>query len=301
MNTVVHFFRSLDLEQSLVLLFVVMLGTEWILSKINRIHIHQLHDSINNMLIGGISFLFDFLFTMLMLPVWYYIYHHWALFHFATQGWIILLLLFVLVDFSEYWFHRLSHEINVLWQAHVVHHQSEFFNLTVGVRTSLFVPLFNFFIYSLFPLAGFNPETTLLIIFIQGIYQLLIHTELVGKLGILEKLIVTPSAHRVHHGKNEIYIDKNYGKFLIVWDRLFGTYQAETEEVSYGITTPLKKKGAFHSIFEPFRQLAIMCAQVKDRKKRRMMLFGSPDEVVELIKQESIPVISKRKKRFYTR
>lgn len=298
---VMDFFRHIDLEKAFIFLFIVSLSAEWLASRQRKKQTHQWRDSFTNFSIGAISLTFDFLFTLLMLPVWWYAFNHFRIFDFYTNTASTWLLLFVLVDFSEYWFHRLSHEINLLWSAHVVHHQSEFFNLTVGLRTSLFVPLFNVFFYSLFPLLGFDPEAVLAIIFVQGVYQLCIHTTFIKKLGWLEYVIVTPSAHRVHHGKNEIYIDKNYGKFFILWDQLFGTYQRETEEVEFGITTPLAKKGVFYSIFEPFRYLVGLCRATKKRKQRWFVLFKTPDAVNELIKTECITPAPRRRLLTYFR
>lgn len=278
--------KSLSFEQSLIIIFSIFIFCEWIIGRLNKLKIHNLRDSLRNFMIGLISFLSDFLFTILTMPLWIYLFHQLRIFEFDQGSVGMFIILFVLLDFSEYWFHRLSHRVNLLWQAHIVHHQSSFFNLTVGLRTSLFVPLFNIFFYSLFPLIGFDPENVLLVILIQGIYQLLIHTELVRSMGVLEYLIVTPSAHRVHHGKNDIYIDKNYGKFLIVWDQLFGTYQRETEKVEYGITQPMKKENVVHSIFNPFKNLFKAMSYVKNLRAWKILLFKSPSVAGKL--QESI-------------
>ncbi|HYG53035.1 MAG TPA: sterol desaturase family protein [Flavobacteriales bacterium] len=268
--------NALSVEHTLILIFGIFIFCEWLAGRLAKLSLHNLNDSLRNMAIGAISFTCDFLFTILTLPLWMYMFHHIRFFEFDQGSVWMFVVLFVLLDFSEYWFHRLSHEINLLWQAHVVHHQSRFFNLTVGLRTSLFVPLFSIFFYSLFPLLGFDPEKVMLVILLQGVYQLLIHTKLVGKLGLLEYMIVTPSAHRVHHGKNEIYIDKNYGKFLILWDRLFGTYQAETEPVEFGITRPLEKEDVMHAVFSPFKNLFIAFRRAQSKAIRKTLLFGNP-------------------------
>lgn len=287
LHSVFYFFNDINLEKSLLFVFMVALFAEWFVSRIKNCLTHCVRDSITNFTIGAISFGFDSVFTLLLLPLWVYLYTHAAWFSFNSWSGYSLVLLFILVDFSEYWFHRLSHRINFLWSAHVVHHQSECFNLTVGLRTSLFVPLFNVFIYSLFPWLGFDPHAVLLIIFIQGIYQLLVHTELVGKLGVLDYLIVTPSVHRVHHGKNEVYIDKNYGKFLLIWDQLFGTWQQETEKPTFGITTPLKKNTAIYSVFHPMCHLLQQVKRAENKKQKRLVLFAAPEKVEEWNKQKN--------------
>ncbi len=146
---------------------------------------------------------------------------------------------FLAVDFAYYWFHRASHEVNFLWAAHVVHHQSEDYNLAVALRQSTLQPFLSFFFYLPLALLGFPPLVFFACVAANTIYQFWLHTQLIGRLGPLEAVFVTPSHHRVHHGRNPIYIDRNHGGTFIVWDRLFGTFQREEEEVVYGITKPL--------------------------------------------------------------
>jgi hypothetical protein len=134
----------------------------------------------------------------------------------------------------------MSHEVNAFWAAHVVHHQSEEFNLTVALRQGALQGWFSWVFYLPLALAGIPPLVFLTVNAASTLYQFWIHTRAIGTLGPLEYVLNTPSNHRVHHGRNPKYIDKNHGATLIVWDRLFGTYQKEEEEVVYGITTPLR-------------------------------------------------------------
>lgn len=284
--SIAEFFRTLSIEEILVLIFIAAVLIEWIVSRISKTQVHNKRDSISNFLVGTVSFAADFLFSVITFPLWIYLYDHCKIIYLNNNHLSIFLLLFVLIDFIEYWFHRLSHEINVLWSAHQVHHQSQFFNLTVGLRTSLFVPFFNLFFYILLPVLGFSPECMVLIILIQGIYQLLIHTKLIGRLGFVEYIFVTPSAHRVHHGKNDLYLDRNYGKCLIVWDRMFGTYQTETEAVEFGLKTPMEKTNVWHVIFQPYRILLRMVKKSDDRKTKFNLLFKDPDWAWERMQQE---------------
>ncbi len=143
---------------------------------------------------------------------------------------------FILYDFLYYWYHRFSHQVNFLWAAHVVHHQSEEYNLTTALRqTSSSVGAWVFYIPSF--LIGIPAE----VFFVSGalnlVYQFWVHTRLIGKLGWFEKVFVTPSHHRVHHGQNDAYIDKNHGGVFIIWDKLFGTFQQELDDepVIYGV------------------------------------------------------------------
>lgn len=146
---------------------------------------------------------------------------------------------FLAVDLAYYWFHRLSHEINFLWAAHVVHHQSEDYNLSVALRQSTLQPFFGSIFYWPLALLGFPPVIFLACKSFNTLYQFWLHTQLIGKLGPLEEILVTPSHHRVHHGRNPRYIDRNHGGTFILWDRLFGTFEREREAVVYGITKPL--------------------------------------------------------------
>jgi alkylglycerol monooxygenase len=282
LHACVAFCRALTIEQIGGLIFVGFLVLEWISSKLMKLATYKLKDSLQNLVIGGISFVFDYLFSVLSFPLLLYIFHHMRLFTFNNDTLPVFCILFLLVDLCEYWFHRLCHEVNVLWRAHIVHHQSEEFNLSVGLRTSLFIPFFNIFLYALFPLFGFDPTLVLMILFVQGFFQLLVHTKMVKKLGALEYVFVTPSAHRVHHGKNELYIDKNYGKFFIFWDLLFGTYQEETEEVEFGIKGEKQYHNALECIFKPYEQLLRLYPRLKNKWLKKKLLLGTPDDAEKI-------------------
>jgi len=273
------FFRGLPLERMLALVFILFFALEWLSAKLRKLDLYDLKDSLRNLGAGLVSLFVDLLFSLASIPLLDFLFTQAKLFEFPQEKFFVFLLLFVLIDFSEYWFHRLSHEINFLWAAHSVHHQSTYFNLSVGLRTSFFVPLFNIFFYLPLPLLGFAPDLIIEVIFLQGVYQLLVHTKLVGKLGWLEYIFVTPSAHRVHHGRNKIYLDRNYGKTLIIWDRLFSTYEEESEEVEFGLTQPLERNDVLYSIFEPFRGLLRACSCASSRKEKLRLLLGRPGEM----------------------
>ena len=164
-------------------------------------------------------------------------------------------LTFLAAELAYYWYHRLSHEIPLLWTIHHTHHSSQWMNLTTAVRLnwlgSFISPLF----FLPLILLGFDPLLLALSLGLGLFYQFFLHTELVGKLGPFEGLLLnTPSAHRVHHGSNEAYIDTNYGAVLIIWDRLFGTYSAETEAVRYGVTTGAVGNNPVKIVFGPLLQ-----------------------------------------------
>lgn len=162
---------------------------------------------------------------------------------------------FILVDFVYYWFHRASHVWKPLWAFHLIHHSSPWMNLTTSYRLNWFSALVTPFFYVPMALLGFPPLFIALSVGLNLLYQFFMHTEAVGKLGPLEGIIDTPSAHRVHHASNPAYIDKNFGGVLMMWDRLFGTYQPEAEKVRYGITSGFVSHNPFVLVFHGFIDL----------------------------------------------
>ena len=145
-------------------------------------------------------------------------------------------LLLLADDVTFYWYHRLAHQIRFFWAAHVQHHSSEHMNFSVALRQSWGEPFIKFLFYIWLPFIGFNPVYILIMQAISLVYQFFPHTKLVGKLGPIEWIFNTPSHHRVHHATQVQYLDKNHAGILIIWDRMFGTFQKEIEVPTYGIT-----------------------------------------------------------------
>lgn len=274
------FLTHMRLEWALSLIFLLALVLELLAGRWQNKKIFHLRSSLNNLLIGAISFAVISAITLLQVPLLQWLYDHARITNGLAEPGLRFALLFLLTDFIEYWFHRLSHEVNLFWTAHVVHHQDRQFNLTVGLRTSFLVPVFNLFFYLPLPLAGFQTGEILLVILLQGFWQLLLHTSLVKRMGFLEFILVTPSAHRVHHGKNEPYIDRNYGKVFLFWDLLFGTYRKESEPVVFGITHPQQRTGALHSITDPVRDLYRSARKKKGLREKLLVVFGRPADNV---------------------
>jgi len=183
---------------------------------------------------------------LLLVVPYAWLYEHARLFELdVTSPWVWLGG-FVAVDFCFYWAHRTLHRHNLLWGAHQPHHSSEDFNLSTALRKGAFQTAFDWPFYLPLALLGLPLPVFLLLLGIQLAYQFWIHTQHVGRLGWLERVLVTPSLHRVHHGQNDCYIDRNHGGVFILWDRLFGTYAEEREPVRYGVTTPV-------ATFDPVR------------------------------------------------
>lgn len=219
--------------------YLLLIVVELWLARRRGARIYRLDDAINDVSTGILMQLLILLGGGLIVAGYVGVYEVARLGEWSPARVGTWLACFLCVDLAYYWFHRLSHEVNFLWAAHVVHHQSEDFNLAVALRQSALQPFFSAFFYLPLAVAGFPPLVFFTCGAVNTIYQFWLHTQLVGRLGPLEALLVTPSHHRVHHGRNPIYIDRNHGGTFIVWDRLFGTFQREEETVVYGITTPL--------------------------------------------------------------
>ena len=198
-------------------------------------------DTISSLSSGYTNTLKDVLGLSITIISYKWFYEHFAFFEIKSTVWIYIIA-FIAIDFSGYWVHRLSHEINFFWNKHAIHHSSEEFNLACALRQSIssFVNIFTFF---LIPAAifGVKPEVIAVVAPLQLFAQFWYHTVYIGKMGFLEKIIVTPSHHRVHHALNPEYLDKNHGQIFIIWDKLFGTFQEELPNLKpvYGITRPM--------------------------------------------------------------
>ncbi len=169
-----------------------------------------------------------------------FMYQHLAIIHIETT-WLVYVVAFIVMDFEFYWGHRLHHQINFLWNNHLIHHNSEEFNIATSMRQP-FLGFINFLFFLSLPAAllGLSPTVMAILLPIHKFSQVWYHTRHIGKLGFLEHIIVTPSQHRVHHAQNPIYLDKNHGGIFNIWDKLFGTFQEEldSEPPVYGITRP---------------------------------------------------------------
>jgi len=219
-------------------LYFILIGLEVLLDKLNNRNNYRFNDAITNISCGMGEQVTGVFFKLIAIGLYDLIFTRYASLH-IPANWVSYLILFLGVDFFYYWFHRYSHVINLFWGGHVVHHQSEEYNLSVALRQGWFQKFFSFFFYLPLAWIGFSTVQFLIVSSLVTLYQFWIHTRSIGKLGVFEYVFNTPSHHRVHHGVNPKYIDKNHGGTLIIWDRLFGTFQEEEEEPRYGITQPV--------------------------------------------------------------
>ncbi|MBP8156055.1 MAG: sterol desaturase family protein [Leadbetterella sp.] len=232
-------YAKILLIASPIFLFLVM--AEKLYGYLRFKHEFRTMDTISSLSSGYTNTLKDVLGLSITIISYKWFYDHVALFEIKSTVWVYIIA-FIALDFSGYWVHRLAHEVNFFWNKHAIHHSSEEFNLACALRQSIstFVNIFTFF---LIPAAifGVKPEVIGIVAPIQLFAQFWYHTVYIDRMGFLEKIIVTPSHHRVHHALNPEYLDKNHGQIFIIWDKLFGTFQEELPNLKpvYGITRPM--------------------------------------------------------------
>ncbi len=286
---------ELNLLAFAIPIFLLLMVLEYLIAKRRRVTIHSKAASVANISICLAERLSDFFVAPLFFQLYKYIHEHFGIFDIRSNvGWWILLLLFT--DFIWYWYHRLAHEVNLFWAVHVVHHQSEEFNYTVSARITVFQAFVRFGFWSILPLLGFPAEMIVALLLIHGAYPFFTHTQLVGRLGILEYLLVTPSHHRVHHASNEQYLDKNYGDVFIIWDKLFGTFAKEVEAPTYGLTKPLHSYSFLWQHFHFFVELWMAIKKERSFLARCRSLFGSPGRFSASHRQHAEELVGIRKR-----
>jgi alkylglycerol monooxygenase len=267
-------------------LFFGFILLEYFIARKKKRPYFNLHNSIANISIGIAERLCD----VLVAGAFYFFYDdlqkNYGLFD-IKPGVLLWILLFLLTDFIWYWYHRLAHEINILWAAHVVHHQSEDFNYTASTRITVFQAFIRTGFWAILPWIGFPAPMITSLLLIHGTYPFFTHTRLIGKLGILEYILVTPSHHRVHHASDEKYLDKNYGDVLIIWDKLFGTFKKEEEEPKYGLTKPLN---TYSFLWQHFHFAIEMWLAIKSKptlKEKLKVVFGKPADFDPTLREKA--------------
>ncbi len=256
-------------------LFIIVF-IEWYISYRHDRHTYTAGNFAMNVTIGAMDQVFSLVYFTALFFALEFSYSHFHLYTLGNQ-WYIWLIAYVAIDFLSYWYHRFSHRINILWAGHVTHHSSEHFNFSNGFRTSFFQGVNRIIFWSLLPIFGFDPLMLLIILKVSGLYDFLLHTEYIPKLGFLEKILVTPSQHRVHHGRNDIYIDKNYGSTFVIWDKMFGTFQEETEKVEYGIKGPYADNNPYVAIGYYYNYLWRAMKMKQQLTEKIAILFLPPD------------------------
>lgn len=257
-------------------IFFILIGIELLVERITHQKLYRLPDAIANLSCGITSQLSGLFLKIFAIGVYQYLYEHFTLFTWEKSFiyWIVLILL---VDLAYYWAHRMSHEINLFWGGHVVHHQSEDYNLSVALRQSSLQVVWTFGFSLPIAFLGFETVDFALIAAFNTLYQFWIHTEAIGKLPRwFEFVFNTPSHHRVHHGRDPKYIDKNHAGSLIIWDRMFGTFQEEEEKPTYGVTKPIKSWNAVWANMSHYADMSEDLKRIPKWSDKFKYLFKKP-------------------------
>lgn len=221
-----------------VFFVLIMLELAWTTYK--KQDVYRLNDAVNSLAMGIMSRITQILYAAVPFSFYVYFYEDFALFEWQSNVWTWLAA-FVLYDFSYYWVHRVGHTMNISWASHVIHHSSEEYNLSTALRQTSVPNIIGWVFYIPLAFMGFPPEILIAVGSLNLLYQFWVHTQAIDQMPKwYEFIFVTPSNHRVHHAKNKIYVDKNFGG-VFLWDRLFGTFQPELKEekVIFGISTQL--------------------------------------------------------------
>lgn len=257
-------------------IYIILIGLEMGMSYFHEKKYYTLKDTITNVYLSALNGGIDLAFRVIYLAALAACYQYKLVT--IENVWLYWIALLILEDFAFYWLHRFDHEVRFFWAVHVTHHSSQLFNLTVGFRSSVFQPLYRFIYFIPIAFLGFRPEDIMLMYSATQIYGILIHTKYINKLGFLEYFLATPSHHRVHHGSNPRYLDKNMGMIFIFWDKWFGTFQKEldTDPVQYGLTSNLKDYHPLNVVFHEWKQIVVDVARAPGVYNKWMYLFGPP-------------------------
>lgn len=257
-------------------IFFTLMGIELLYESISKRKTYRLNDAITNISTGTLQQVSGAFFSVIKVGIYVFIFNHFALFS-LSNNWITFSILFILYDLAYYWEHRMAHTISLFWGGHVVHHQSEDFNLSVALRQTSTGFIWGFPFYLPLALLGFDPKIFVLVAGLNLLYQFWIHTEHIDKMyGWFEAIFNTPSHHRVHHGRDPKYIDKNFAGVFIIWDRIFGTFIEEAERPTYGITTPLKSWNPLYANFAHYFDLGKLLRKSQSFSDSMKILFKPP-------------------------
>jgi sterol desaturase/sphingolipid hydroxylase (fatty acid hydroxylase superfamily) len=222
--------------------FFVLIALELLVAKLRGRQAYASNDAINSIGLGVISQLVGVFTKLLTIGIYAWCVEHLALFALPENSLWVWAGALLLYDFCYYWLHRMGHEVNILWAAHVVHHQSEHYNLSTALRQTGSGALLGWLFYLPMAVLGVPLKVFVVVALIDLLYQFWVHTEQIGRLGWFDRVFCSPSNHRAHHAVNDRYLDRNYGGILIVWDRLFGSFVEEDDNDPpvYGTRSPLR-------------------------------------------------------------
>jgi sterol desaturase/sphingolipid hydroxylase (fatty acid hydroxylase superfamily) len=271
-------FRESLLVLISVPIYAIVIGGELFFSYFHKKGLYSTKGILSNIYLSGLNMGLDILIRGICLLAlnYFYAFRLMDLSVWPVLYWVTLI---VCEDFMFYWLHRVDHYCRLFWAVHVTHHSSEEFNLTVGFRSSVLQPLYRFIYFIPLAYMGYSGIDIMFAYSATQIFGILVHTQTIHKLGFIEHILVTPSHHRVHHGSNPKYLDRNMGMLLIIWDKLFGTFQIEEphDPVKFGLTENLETS---HPVTMVFHEWKSMIRDIRNKdcsfRNKLMYVFGPP-------------------------
>jgi sterol desaturase/sphingolipid hydroxylase (fatty acid hydroxylase superfamily) len=259
--------------------FLALMAVDWWVGRRRGRDSYRLHDAMSSIGLGMVSQLANFLTRVVGFGIYVVVYQEFAIWRLPADAawvWVTGLLFY---DLCFYWHHRAGHRVAFLWATHAVHHQSEDYNLSTALRQPATNWVAGWVFYLPMALAGYPPAVLVTVGLIDILYQYWIHTQQVGRLGWADRWLNTPSNHRVHHAVNDEYLDRNYGGILIIWDRLFGTYTAERDDVPcvYGTRLPLHSWNPLWANVQVFAATAQESARATRWRDKLLVWLKPPD------------------------
>lgn len=290
-----------DLEQNMpdiivwaapVMFFFVLI--EYLISKHQNKQYYHKKETIGSTLVGIGNVLIGVIIKTILLYAFLFVYNliPWRM----EFSWWTLIPCYIIFDFCSYWTHNISHRLRFFWATHVAHHSGEHYNLTISFRLS-WVQYIKIIFFLPVSLIGFHPVIIFITNQIAVLFQFWVHTEYIKKLHpAIEYILATPSNHRVHHGSQEKYINKNYGATFIIWDRIFGTYQKEDEKVIYGLTHNIDHKhDPIHINFHEYYDIIKDVKQARTFREKLFYIFGDPGDIAAHKQQQMLENFEEKK------
>jgi len=258
--------------------FMLTIVIEALIAWRRRRPLYHVPDAVASLHLGVFSQVAGAFLRVLNLGIYLLVYERFHAFELSAKSPWIYLFALVLYDLAYYFHHRFGHEVNVLWAGHVVHHSSEYFNLSTALRQPSSTTFVSWMFYLPLALIGVPPVVFIVAGLIDLLYQYWVHTELIGRLGVFDRIFVTPSNHRVHHGQNDYCLDCNYGGIFIIWDRIFGTFveEREGEPVVYGVRKPLRSYNPLWSNLHVYADLWQKMREQKGLRQKIAVWFAPP-------------------------
>ena len=257
-------------------MYFTLMAAELAYEAITKRKTYRINDAVTNINTGVLQQLTNTFLALFKIGIYTFVYEYASIWELPQNVWTFLLA-FLMWDLCYYWEHRLAHTVNLFWGGHVVHHQSEDFNLSVALRQTSTGFIWGFPFFLPMALLGIHPVQFVLVGGLNLLYQFWIHTEHIDRMPRwFEAVMNTPSHHRVHHGRDPKYIDKNYAGVFIIWDRMFGTFKKEEERPTYGITTPLNSWNPVYANFAHYVDLFRWSRQTRSVGDTFRLLFKPP-------------------------